>query len=96
MKNSYKLVEADLQQTYADFAGTTGETSENAVLNEEVLTKAKTSIDTFKSEHKEKRQAIKSVYNDIADLISLSMPSSSTFTSACDASKNILRKLFKR
>ncbi|MFD2307369.1 T7SS effector LXG polymorphic toxin [Enterococcus termitis] len=96
LKNSYKLVEADLQQTYADFAGTTGETSENAVLNEEVLTKAKTSIDTFKSEHKEKRQAIKSVYNDIADLISLSMPSSSTFTSACDASKKHLEKIIQK
>ncbi|MEI5993946.1 T7SS effector LXG polymorphic toxin [Candidatus Enterococcus mansonii] len=96
LKNSYKLVELDLQQTYAEFAGTTGETSQNAVLDEAVLTKAKASIDKFKSEHKEKRQAIKSVYSDISDLISLSMPSSSSFTSACDEAKRHLDKIIQK
>ncbi|EOL45077.1 T7SS effector LXG polymorphic toxin [Enterococcus caccae] len=96
LKNSYKLVEADLQQTYADFAGTTGETSQSAVLDEDVLTKAKTAIDKFKTEHKEKRQTIKSTYSDIADLISLSMPSSSTFTSACDEAKKQLDKIIQK
>ena len=96
LKNSYKLVEAELQQTYAEFTETTGETSESAVLNEESLTKAKTSIDLFKSEHKEKRQAIKSVYNEIADLISLSMPSSGTFTSACEESKRHLEEIIQK
>ncbi|EOL45075.1 T7SS effector LXG polymorphic toxin [Enterococcus caccae] len=96
LKNSYKLVEADLQKTYADFAGTTGETSQSAVLDEDVLTKAKTAIDKFKTEHKEKRQTIKSTYNDIADLISLSMPSSSTFTSACDEAKKQLDKIIQK
>ncbi|PZL75102.1 hypothetical protein CI088_05925 [Enterococcus plantarum] len=96
LKNSYKLVEADLQKTYADFAGTTGETSQSAVLDEAVITKAKTAIDKFKTEHKEKRQAIKSTYNDIADLISLSMPSSSTFTSACDEAKKHLDKIIQK
>ncbi|MFK4568349.1 T7SS effector LXG polymorphic toxin [Enterococcus sp. UD-01] len=96
LKNSYKLVEADLQQTYADFAGTTGETSQSAVLDEDVLTKAKTAIDKFKTEHKEKRQTIKSTYSDIADLIALSMPSSSAFTSACDESKKHLDKIIQK
>ncbi|PZL75100.1 hypothetical protein CI088_03910 [Enterococcus plantarum] len=96
LKNSYKLVEADLQKTYADFAGTTGETSQSAVLDEDVLTKAKTAIDKFKTEHKEKRQTIKSTYSDIADLISLSMPSSSTFTSACDEAKKQLDKIIQK
>ncbi|MGX7243925.1 T7SS effector LXG polymorphic toxin [Enterococcus quebecensis] len=96
LKNSYKLVEADLQNTYADFAGTTGETSQSAVLDEDVLTKAKTAIDKFKTEHKEKRQTIKSTYSDIADLISLSMPSSSTFTSACDEAKKHLDKIIQK
>ncbi|MBO0468867.1 hypothetical protein JZO73_15300, partial [Enterococcus plantarum] len=96
LKNSYKLVEADLQKTYADFAGTTGETSQSAVLDEAVITKAKTAIDKFKTEHKEKRQTIKSTYSDIADLISLSMPSSSTFTSACDEAKKQLDKIIQK
>ena len=96
LKDSYKLVEADLQQTYTDFVGTTGETSQSAVLDEEVLTKAKTAIDKFKTEHKEKRQTIQSTYNDIADLISLSMPSSSTYTSACDEVKKQLDKIIQK
>lgn len=96
LKNSYKLVESDLQQTYADFLGTTGETSESAVLDEEVLTKEKTAIDSFKTEHKEKRQSIQSTYNDIADLISLAMPSSSSFTNACEESKKQLDKIIQK
>jgi prophage maintenance system killer protein len=96
LKNSYKLVEADLQTAYADFASTTGETSQSAILDEAVLNKAKTAIDKFKTEHKEKRQTIKSTYSDIADLIALSMPSSSAFTSACDESKKHLDKIIQK
>ncbi|MFK4568354.1 DUF4474 domain-containing protein [Enterococcus sp. UD-01] len=96
LKNSYKLVAVDFQQTYADFVETTGEASQSAVLDEAVLMKAKTSIDKFKTEHKEKRQTIKSTYSDIADLIALSMPSSSAFTSACDESKKHLDKIIQK
>ena len=90
LKNSYKLVEADLQQTYADFSATTGEVSQNAVLDEAVLANEKKVIDKIMSVHKEKRQTIKSTYSDIADLISLSMPSSSKFISVCDEAKRQL------
>lgn len=95
LADSYKLVEAEMVQTFSDFQSTTGETSETAIISEEALTKVKTDIDTLKTDHKEIEQSIKSVYNDISDLVSLSMPKSD-FDSVADEVKTYVDKIITK
>lgn len=89
LKDSYKLAEADMIQAYTEFQSSTGETSESAILSEEALGNVKKEIDTLKTTHKELEQSIKTVYNDISDLVSLSMPKSDFESVADEAKKHI-------
>lgn len=91
LKDSYKILGAEFQQTLQDFLSTTGESSENAILDEEVITKVKTDLDNMEETHEELRKEIKAVYEDIADLIDLPMPANTFKEKKADAKKHLTK-----
>ncbi|WP_430597905.1 T7SS effector LXG polymorphic toxin [Enterococcus sp. AZ177] len=95
LKSSYLAVEMELRQAYQDFKGTTGETSDSAVLSEEVLTKAKSDIDKMKQTYQEQVKSFQSVYSSISDLISLSA-SKSDFNQVADATKKYADEIIQK
>ncbi|OEG17574.1 hypothetical protein BCR22_02645 [Enterococcus plantarum] len=95
MKSSYLAVEMELRQAYQDFKGTTGESSDSAVLSEEVLIKAKSDIDKMKQTYQEQVKSFQSVYSSISDLISLSA-SKSDFNQVADATKKYADEIIQK
>lgn len=95
LKDCYKLIASEMIQTYTEFQSTTGETSESAIISEEVLNTVKKDLDKLKTTHKELEQSIKTVYNDISDLVSLSMPKSN-FENVADQAKTHIDTIIKK
>ncbi|EOL45091.1 T7SS effector LXG polymorphic toxin [Enterococcus caccae] len=95
LKSSYLAVEMELRQAYQDFKGTTGESSDSAVLSEEVLIKAKSDIDKMKQTYQEQVKSFQSVYSSISDLISLSA-SKSDFNQVADATKKYADEIIQK
>ncbi|WP_339011747.1 T7SS effector LXG polymorphic toxin [Lactococcus garvieae] len=95
LKDSYSAVDMELRQAYQDFKGTTGESSDSAVLSEEVLIKAKSDIDKMKQTYQEQVKSFQSVYSSISDLISLSVPKSD-FNQVADATKKYADEIIQK
>ncbi|WP_404591957.1 T7SS effector LXG polymorphic toxin [Enterococcus sp. UD-01] len=95
LKSSYSAMEMELRQAYQDFKGTTGESSDSAVLSEEVLIKAKSDIDKMKQTYQEQVKSFQTVYSSISDLISLSA-SKSDFNQVADATKKYAEEIIKK
>lgn len=95
LKSSYLAVELELRQAYQDFKGTTGESSDSAVLSEEVLIKSKSDIDKMKQTYQEQVKSFQSVYSSISDLISLST-SKSDFNQVADATKKYADEIIQK
>lgn len=91
LKNSYTLMGVDFQKTLSDFQSAVSETSESAILDEEVLTQTKTKMTNADTKHTEYETKIGKIYSEISDLISLSCPSSSV-SSSITASNKILQE----
>ena len=87
LKNAYTIMDADYTQALVSFQEGVGETSPNAILDEEVMTQTKTKLTNANTKHSEYETNISQIYTDINDLISLSSPSSKVSTSITKASK---------
>lgn len=95
LKSSYSAVEMELSQAYQDFKGTTGESSDSAVLSEDVLIKAKSDVDKMKQTYQEQVKSFQTVYSSISDLISLSA-SKSDFNQVADATKKFADEIIQK
>lgn len=95
LSDSFQSIEMALRKIYQEFISTTGETSSDAIINEDILVKVKSDLDKLKLEHKEKRRDIRSVYTSISDLISLDMPNSE-FEQSYDEAKKYIDKIIKK
>ncbi|BDG67577.1 hypothetical protein ENLAB_11410 [Enterococcus innesii] len=91
LKDSYKILGAEFQQALQEFLSTTGESSEDAILDEEVITKVKADLDNMETTHEELRKETKAVYEDIADLIDLPMPENTFKGKKADAEKYLTK-----
>ncbi|WP_339011755.1 T7SS effector LXG polymorphic toxin [Lactococcus garvieae] len=71
------------------------ESSDSAVLSEEVLIKAKSDIDKLKQIYQEQAKSFQSVYRSISDLLSLSVPKSD-FNQVADATKKYADEIIQK
>jgi len=95
LADSYTAVAMEMTQLYQSFKSTTGETSDSAVINQEALDKAKTSIDSLKTAHKSVETTIHNIYFGVADLISLTLPKSE-FNETADEVKKYVDKIIEK
>ena len=85
LKTAYTLMDADYTQALTAFRDGVGETSETAILDEEVMTQTKTKMTDANTKHSDYETNISQIYSSINDLISLSSPSSNVSSSITKA-----------
>ena len=87
LKTAYTLMDADYAQALTAFIEGVGETSETAILDEEVMTQTKTKMTDANTKHSDYETNISQIYSSVNDLISLSSPSSKVSSSITKANK---------
>lgn len=85
LKTAYTLMDAEYTQALTAFRDGVGETSETAILDEEVMTQTKTKMTDANTKHSDYETNISQIYSSINDLISLSSPSSKVSSSITKA-----------
>lgn len=85
LKTAYTLMDAEYTQALTAFRDGVGETSETAILDEEVMTQTKTKMTDANTKHSDYETNISQIYSSINDLISLSSPSSNVSSSITKA-----------
>lgn len=89
LKSSYDQLAKEVEDTLNDFKSSTGESSGSAVITEDVLTRIPGKLDNLLESYTERTEAIKGIYTEISDLVSLTLPKSNLAETINDTKKHV-------
>ncbi|EKU16710.1 LXG domain of WXG superfamily protein [Streptococcus intermedius BA1] len=96
LKDSLFLLDQEYSQLISDFKKQTGETDENAILNEKVLRHLVATLGQIESHQNSETNAFNTIYRSIEDLLPLRAPSSSDVTQAMSEARSYLQETITR
>ncbi|BAW17405.1 hypothetical protein SITYG_14260 [Streptococcus intermedius] len=96
LKDSLFLLDQEYSQLISDFKKQTGETDENAILNEKVLRHLVATLGQIESHQNSETNAFNTIYRSIEDLLPLRAPSSSDVTQAMSEARSYLQETLTR
>ena len=96
LKDSLFLLDQEYSQLISDFKKQTGETDENAILNEKVLRHLVATLGQIESHQNSETNAFNTIYRSIEDLLPLRAPSSSDVTQAMSEARGYLQETITR
>ena len=96
LKDSLFLLDQEYSQLISDFKKQTGETDENAILNEKVLRHLVATLGQIESHQNSETNAFNTIYRSIEDLLPLRVPSSSDVTQAMSEARDYLQETITR
>ncbi|WP_151621595.1 T7SS effector LXG polymorphic toxin [Streptococcus intermedius] len=96
LKDSLFLLDQEYSQLISDFKKQTGETDENAILNEKVLRHLVATLGQIESHQNSETNAFNTIYRSIEDLLPLRAPSSNDVTQAMSEARGYLQETITR
>ena len=87
LKDCYTVMGGEFSQAISDFQSSVGESSESAILDEEVMKQTAQKTSKASTKHGNYEKTIKGIYSGISDLISLKSPKSTVERSLSQAKK---------
>ena len=96
LKDSLFLLDQEYSQLISDFKKQTGETDENAILNEKVLRHLVATLGQIESHQNSETNAFNTIYRSIEDLLPLRAPSSSDVIQAMSEARSYLQETITR